>query len=99
MFSGHSTRPPLDLADDVVADIARRVERGAIEAGEERFAEVVRVANPGRRCGYFDAPRALTHDRVDHAGECGTGQRACVDLAVDGRDGGQNEPNQPVAAS
>ena len=76
-------RPTFDARHDLTADRLRRIERAAVEAGEERFGDVVRSAHLGRRRGNLEAAGAVAADRVDHAGERRSGERAGVDLAVE----------------
>ena len=59
------------------------VERAAVEAGEERFGDVVAGAHDGRRRGHLDAARAVAADGVDHAGERGAGDGTRVDAGIE----------------
>ena len=61
----------------------RRVERAAVEAREDRFGDVGDRAHARRRRGKLEAAGAVAADRVDHAGERGTDQRAGVDARVE----------------
>ena len=73
---GDEARPAFEPGDDLGADLDRRVERAAVEAAEHRFRGVARGPYVGRRCGNFDAAGAVAGDRVDHAGQRGSGERA-----------------------
>ena len=80
------TRPLLGARHELAGDAHRRVERAAVEPGEERLGDVVAGAHDGRRRGHLDAARAVAADGVDHAGERGAGDGAGVDARVEGGD-------------
>ena len=80
-LAGDRARPPLDRGRDLARDAHRRVERAAVEPGEERFGDIGDGAHARRRRRHLEPARAVAADRVDHAGERGTGQRARVDVA------------------
>ena len=69
--------------DELAGDAHRRVERAAVEAGEERLGDVVGGAHVRRRRGHLDPARAVAADRVDHAGERRAGQRPRVDARIE----------------
>ena len=71
---------------DLARDLHRRVERAAVEPGEERFGDIVARADARRRRGYFDPSRAVAADRVDHSGQRRTCERARVDVAIEDAD-------------
>ena len=76
-----------------------RVEGAAVEAGEERFGDVVAGAHDGRRRGHLDAARAVAADGVDHAGERGAGDGAGVDARIEGGDAaghGVDDVGEPI---
>ena len=76
-------RPLLERDDELAGDAGRRVERAAVETGEEGLGDVVAGAHDGRRRGHLDAARAVAADGVDHAGERGAGDGAGVDARVE----------------
>ena len=79
-------RPAFGAGHQLAGDTHRRVERAAVEPGEERLGDVVAGAHDGRRGGHLDAARAVAPDGVDHAGERGPGDRAGVDARIEGGD-------------
>ena len=62
---------------------------------EERLGDIGRGADARRRRRHLEPPGAVATDRVDHAGERGTGQRPRVDVVIER----EHEPGMVSASS
>ena len=80
----HRTTPTLETGRDIARESCRGVERAAVEPSEEGFRDVGCGADVGRRRGSFELTGAVAADRVDHAGERGSRERAGVDVLIEG---------------
>jgi hypothetical protein len=83
VLTSDRARPRFRARHELTGDARGRVERTAVEPGEERFGDVVAGAHDGRRCRHLDPACAVAPDGVDHAGERGAGDGAGVDARVE----------------
>ena len=82
VFTGDRAHPAFGACRDLGAEPRRRVERTAVESGQERLGDVGRGSDPRRRRGDLDAARAVAADGVDHPGEGRSGERAGVHARI-----------------
>ena len=87
MLSGHRTTPAFDASRDLTAEADGRVERAAVEPGEEGLGNIRGGTDTWRRRGHFEPARTVAADRIDHARERGARERAGVDLRIQGQHG------------
>ena len=82
-LAGDRARPLLDPRRDLARDAHGRVERAAVEAGDDGLGDVGDRADARRRSRQLEPARAVAADRVDHAGERRADQRPGVDLGIE----------------